>query len=72
MREIVANPQKYDGKHCADPIEGPEYGASTATILVNGKGEPWIYSHAHGATTDYSLVVRELIDPSHPVRQDDA
>jgi len=47
--ELLANPSKYDGKPCADPLE-PDYGGGVgvAKFYANAKGKPTIRSHAHG------------------------
>lgn len=47
--ELLANPGKYDGKPCADPLE-PDYGGGVgvAKFYANAKGKPTIRSHAHG------------------------
>ena len=64
-REVCATPEiRREALRRSD--RGTEYARRPRSSSLNGKGEPWIFSHAHGATTDYSLVVRELIDPAHP------
>lgn len=48
--ELLANPGKYDGKPCADPLE-PDYGSGigVAKFYENAKtGKPTINSNAHG------------------------
>ena len=52
VREICANPAAFENRRCADPIEGPSYGPTTAVIFITEAGRPWIFSHAHGATVD--------------------
>lgn len=47
VREVLANPQKYDQKPLADPVEGVEYGLTTAKFWWND-GNPIINSYAHG------------------------
>jgi hypothetical protein len=47
VTEILRNPLKFDGKPCADPNEGPEYGKTTAKFWWNN-GKPCINSFAHG------------------------
>ncbi|MFZ4700310.1 MAG: DNA primase family protein [Candidatus Methylumidiphilus sp.] len=47
VAEILTDPTKYHGKACADPVEGPGYGRSTAIIYCN-QPEPIIRSFAHG------------------------
>lgn len=47
--EVLANPDKYHGRRCADPLE-PSYGndARIAVLNLRAAGNPYIYSHAHG------------------------
>lgn len=47
VSDIVANPDKYDGKSCADPVEGVAYGRTTAKFYRNND-KPVINSYAHG------------------------
>ena len=47
--DVLANPTRYDAQPLADPIEGTDYGRTTAKFYANGKdGKPYINSHAHG------------------------
>lgn len=59
VAEILAEPAKYHGQTCADPLE-PEYGGgrNLAVIYTDGP-RPIIYSHAHGGTSYL------LLDPGH-------
>ena len=52
--DVLADPAKYEGHTLADPIEGVEYGRSTAKIMRRDDGTPWIRSFAHGLT-NYTL-----------------
>lgn len=45
---VLNNPEKYDQKSLADPIEGPDYGTSTAKFFWNEGKKPLINSMAHG------------------------
>ena len=47
VSDILAALDKYNGKACADPIEGTAYGRTTAMFYKN-KDKPIINSHAHG------------------------
>lgn len=50
VSDLLANPNRYDGKPCADPLE-PDYGAGVgvAKFFANsGSGKPTINSLAHG------------------------
>jgi putative DNA primase/helicase len=45
---ILAEPVKFDGMRCADPLE-PSYGNDDRIgLLILSDGDPRIYSHAHG------------------------
>ena len=46
--DVLQNPARYDGAALADPLEGPNYGRSTAKFYINHGGKPVIHSHAHG------------------------
>jgi len=49
VADILAGPETYVGRACADPIEGPDYGRQTAMLLRNrNDNNLWIRSHAHG------------------------
>jgi hypothetical protein len=45
--DVLANPARYEGQALADPIEGTDYGRTTAKFYFND-GKPVIHSHAHG------------------------
>ncbi|MHC1789530.1 hypothetical protein [Solidesulfovibrio sp.] len=55
VAEILAKPDFYHGRRCADPLE-PTYGNDNRIALLNlrAAGKPYIYSHAHGGVR-YSL-----------------
>jgi putative DNA primase/helicase len=46
--DVLANPARYDGAALADPLEGVDYGRTTAKFFANVGGKPCIHSHAHG------------------------
>src|SRR5262249_35970433 len=46
--ELLSNPERYDGRPMADPIEGRDYGQQTAMFFANEGGKPVISSFAHG------------------------
>lgn len=48
VEEVLNNPQKYDAKALADPIEGIAYGKTTAKFYWNNGHSPCINSMAHG------------------------
>ena len=50
VADVLADPARFDGAALADPIEGVEYGRSTAKIMRRADGTPWIHSFAHGRT----------------------
>ena len=64
--------QKYDEKHCADPIEGPNTARRRRPSSSTARASRGSTATRTARRTDYTLVVRELIDPSHPLRHDDA
>jgi hypothetical protein len=56
--DVLADLKKFDRQSLADPIEGPDYGKTTATFYANigkGKGKPFINSFAHGGYTRFFL-----------------
>lgn len=55
VADVLACPARYDGKALADPVEGVEYGRTTAKFYANAGGTPCIHSQAHGAGTRYFL-----------------
>ena len=53
--DVLADPQRFNGKVLADPIEGIAYGRTTALVLLRrDNGMPWIKSFAHGGQS-YTL-----------------
>lgn len=46
--EVLAEPEKYDGAATLDPIEPEYHNYSAKGILYLNKGEPNLYSQAHG------------------------
>ena len=56
VRQVLDNPKKYNGQALADPIEGIEYGRTTAKFYANtDTDKPCIHSQAHGAGIRYFL-----------------
>ena len=55
---VFEDPDAYDGKALADPIEGRTYGKTTAKFWWND-GKPIIHSFAHGQDVSYSLSIKE-------------
>ena len=49
VAQILDNPSTYHGKACADPIEGRDYGRSTAAVYCD-QGTPIVHSFAHGGS----------------------
>jgi hypothetical protein len=54
VADVMKNPTAFDGKALADPIEGTEYGRTTAMLYWND-GKPVIHSLAHGQNSKYFL-----------------
>lgn len=49
VRDVRADPERYNDQALADPIEGPDYGRTTAKFWHNAPhGRPLIHSMAHG------------------------
>lgn len=55
VAELLENGKQFDGVSMPDPIEGPEYGTTTAKFYVNEGKRPLISSLAHGIVTTYHL-----------------
>jgi hypothetical protein len=51
VADVLDNPAKFEGRSLADPLEGIDYGSSTAKVMRRSDGTPWINSFAHGRTT---------------------
>ncbi len=71
--DVLADPARFDGCVLADPIEGVEYGRTTAKIMRRADGMPWINSFAHGHTTyelkfDVRAIRLAIGQASDPVR----
>lgn len=60
---LLQHGDQYDGRYLPDPIEGPEYGQSTAVFNFNGGYSPRITSFAHGVTTIFKLSEFTQISP---------
>ena len=54
VKQVLGNPQMFNEKSLADPIEGKTYGSTTAKFYWND-GKPVINSLAHGQNTVYFL-----------------
>ncbi len=55
VADVLADPERFDGRVLADPIEGVSYGRTTAMVLLRrSDGQPWIKSFAHGGMS-YTL-----------------
>lgn len=70
--DILDNPDAYHRKGIPDPIEGLEYGADKATLLLKPREgrpheKPRLVSHAHGARTVYTFARYEAKPPTPPV-----
>src|SRR4029077_14700513 len=65
VRDVLADPWMYHNETLADPIEGVEYGRTTAKLYVRKDDTPWIKSFAHGLDLRYELVeaVSEDLEP---------
>jgi len=50
---ILADPEKFDGMRCADPLEPPYGNDDRIGIIILSDGDPRIYSHAHGGKVYY-------------------
>jgi hypothetical protein len=66
VADVLDDPAEFEDESLADPIEGVEYGRTTAIVFIGGDGVPWIKSHAHGGM-NYHLkydkaAVEERID----------
>ncbi len=49
--DVLRDPQKYEGRTLADPLEGTAYGRGKARVMIQYDGAPLIHSFAHGKTT---------------------
>jgi hypothetical protein len=55
VRDVLKDPERFEGRVLADPVEGVAYGRTTAKVLRRrDDGTPWIKSFAHGGVS-YSL-----------------
>jgi hypothetical protein len=50
VRDVLADPARFERATLADPLEGVPYGRSKAKIMRRAEGTPWIHSFAHGRT----------------------
>ena len=58
VADIKANPKKFHGKECADPVEGLDYKSSNPGIIYTDGPEIVIYSRAHGDAFAYVAPMR--------------
>jgi predicted P-loop ATPase len=58
VNDVLDDPERFHNKSLADPIEGIEYGRTTAMVLLRRDHPhyPWIKSFAHGSTRSFTLV----------------
>jgi hypothetical protein len=64
--DVLGDPERFDRKTLADPIEGVSYGRTTAKVLLRrDDGTPWIKSFAHGGVS-YSLQREEEAEAKVP------
>jgi hypothetical protein len=71
VADVLADPARFDECVLADPIEGIEYGRTTAMVMRHSDGTPWIKSFAHGRTIyelkfdirAIRLAINEATDP---------
>ena len=55
VADVLADPERFDHRVLADPIEGVSYGRTTAMVMLRrSDGHPWIKSFAHGGMS-YTL-----------------
>ena len=57
VSELVARGEEFDGKAMPDPVEGRDYGLTTAKYYLNDGESPCIHSFAHGVETTYKISV---------------
>jgi hypothetical protein len=50
VRDVLADPARYEGATLADSLEGPDCGSCKVMIMRRPDGTPWIHSFAHGRT----------------------
>ena len=55
VAELLAHGAEYDNLAMPDPVEGSEYGLTTAKFFYNNGISPCIHSFAHGLNTVYRL-----------------
>lgn len=65
VAEVLSNIKQYDGQALADPIEGPEYGTTTAIFYGNiskGDAKPFVNSFAHGGAKYFLKAEPQVIN----------
>jgi hypothetical protein len=50
VRDVLGDPERFEGATLADPLEGVDYGRCKARVMRHADGVPWINSFAHGRT----------------------
>ncbi len=65
MREILADPKKFDYEHIPDPLE-PDYDGGRLVAIIYTTGKPLIWSFARGGRSLRMLQSNESFedDPS--------
>ena len=73
VKDVLANPARFEGQALADPLEGPEYGRTTAKFYANTREyKPVINSNAHGGQKFFlheeaePPVIRHIQPPPEP------
>jgi hypothetical protein len=69
VKDVLADPDRFEGATLADPLEGIAYGRCKAKVMRRPDGTLWIHSFAHGKTTyqlkyDYPAAVAVLRNAS--------
>jgi hypothetical protein len=55
VSDVLADPERFEHRVLADPIEGVSYGRTTGIVMLRrSDGQPWIKSFAHGGMS-YTL-----------------
>ncbi|MEK8125636.1 hypothetical protein WOB59_21965 [Methylocystis sp. IM4] len=55
VRDVLADPARYEGRWFADPIEGASFSRSSAILRQDEGGKVYVLSFAHRAETIYRL-----------------
>ena len=62
VAELLKQGERFDKQPLADPIEGRDYGSTTAKFFWNKGNKPLINSFAHGAETKYFLFAEKPME----------